>query len=218
MSTSSLSRADRTLQTRRRMVRAAYDLFCANGFLGTTISAVAEDAGVAVPTIYYTFGTKAALLAESLGAAVLGFDQWREPPPDPDITELLPWHRWWDEFQTAPTSAAAFDIFVTHGVGVLERVAPLVAALHGAAGDPDAAEVVRVAEQRRVQSYREAVHVIAGKPGGLRPGVTRAKATDVLVVLFSADLYQSIRTGRGWSAARTSALLRDLVSSQLMAD
>jgi len=56
------------------MVKAAYDLFCAHGYLGTTISAVAAEAGVAVPTIYYTFGTKAALFGDALGAAIVGFD------------------------------------------------------------------------------------------------------------------------------------------------
>ena len=94
---STISRAERTLATRRRMVLAAYDLFCANGYLGTTITAIAKEAGVAVPTVYYTFGTKAALLDESLGAAIADFDRWPEPSSGPvDITELLPWHGWWE--------------------------------------------------------------------------------------------------------------------------
>jgi AcrR family transcriptional regulator len=200
------------------MVRAAYELFSANGYLGTTISAVAKEAGVAVPTIYYTFGTKAVLLDESLGAAIVGFDRWREPPPDPQIDDLLPWHQWWGDFESSPTSHVAFDIFFTHGVGILERVAPLVATLHGAAGDSEAAQVVRISEERRVESYRESVRVIAGKTGGLRRGLTSGKATDILVVLFSAELYQSIRTGRGWSAGRTAAFLRELLSAQLLPD
>lgn len=212
------TRTDRALVTRRRMVRTAYDLFSARGYLGTTIAEVAQQAGVAVPTIYYTFGTKAVLLEESLGAAIVGFDRWREPPSDPDITELLPWHPWWAEFQAAPTSEAAFAIFFTHGVSILERVAPLVAALHGAGGDPEAAAVVKVGEQRRVESYRETVRVIARKPGGLRLGLSQAKATDILIVLFSAELYQSVRTGRGWSPARTTAFLRELLSAQLLGD
>lgn len=199
------------------MVRAAYDLFCANGYLGTTITAVAKEAGVAVPTIYYTFGTKAALLDEALGAAIVGFDRWRKPPPDPRIDELLPWHHWWEEFESSPTSYAAFDVFFTHGVGILERAAPLVATLHGASGDPDAAEVLRIAEERRVGAYRESIRVIAARPGGLRPGLTVAQATDILLVLFSADLYQSVRTGRGWSAKRTEAFLHQLLTTQLLA-
>ena len=218
MSTTPSTRTDRALATRRRMVRAAYDLFCARGYLGTTISAIAGAAGVAVPTIYYTFGTKAALLEESLGAAIVGFDQWRKPPPHPQIDKLLPWHGWWREFESSPTSHNAFDIFFNHGVGILGRVAPLTATLHGAAGDPEAAQVVRVSEQRRVQTYRESVRVIAGRPGGLRPGLTPAKATDILVVLFSAELYLSIRTGRGWSGRRTTAFLRELLSAQLLPD
>jgi hypothetical protein len=36
------------------------------------------------------------------------------------------------------------------------------------------------------------------------------------VVIFSAELYQSIRTGRGWSAPRTANFLRDLLSAQLL--
>ena len=216
MASGSTTRADKALATRRRMVNAAYDQFCANGYLGTTITAIATDAGVAVPTIYYTFGTKARLLDEALGAAILGFDRWHEPPADPSIEELLPWLRWWTDFNAAPTSAEAFGIFLTHGVAILERAAPLVAALHGAAGDPEAADVLRIAEQRRVESYREAARVIAAKSGGLRDGLTVKAATDVLVVLFSAELYQSIRHGRGWSADRTFHFLRDLLSAQLL--
>ncbi len=212
------TRADRALATRRRMVRAAYDLFSARGYLGTTISDVAERAGVAVPTIYYTFGTKAVLLEEALGAAILGFDLWREPPADPDVSELLPWHSWWAEFEAAESSHSAVAVFLAHGVAVLERAAPLVAALHGAVGDPEAAEVLRVSERRRVQAYREAVRVIAAKPGGLRHGLSIARATDILVVLFSAELYDSMRTGRRWSAARTEELLHDLLTQQLLGD
>ena len=200
------------------MVHAAYDLFCTHGYLGTTISAVAEEAGVAVPTIYYTFGTKGVLLEESLGAAIVGFDRWREPPPEPQIEELLLWHQWWDDFESSPTSHVAFDIFFTHGIDILERVAPLAATLHGAAGDPEAAQVARISEQRRVESYREAVRIIAGKRGGLRPKLTPREASDILIVLFSAELYQSLRTGRGWSAKHTATFLRELLSAQLLPD
>lgn len=73
-----------------------------------------------------------------------------------------------------------------------------------------------MSEERRVESCRESVRIMAGKKGGLRPGLTSAKAADILVVLFSADLYQSIRTGRGWSASRTAAFLRELLSGQLL--
>jgi AcrR family transcriptional regulator len=212
------TRAERALATRRRMVQAAYGLFCEHGYHGTTISAVAGAAGVAVPTVYYTFGTKAALLGEALGAAIVGFDRWREPPGQSiDVAALLTWHEWWADFAAAPTSAQALDCFITHGVGILERVGPLVAALHGAVGDPEAVEVVRIGEVRRVDSYRTMVHAIARKPGGLRRGVTEAIATDIVVALFSAELYRALAVGRGWSPARCTAFFREILAAHLLA-
>lgn len=198
------------------MVHAAYRVFCRDGYLGTTMKAIAEEADVAVQTLYYTFHTKAALLGEALGAAIVGFDQWREPPPDPDMTELLPWHSWWAEFESAPTSADALDVFVTHGIGVLERVAPLVGAMHGGTGDPDAAAVLRIAEERRVAAYGEAVRAVARKPSGLGSGLNEARATDLLVVLFSAELYHALANGRGWSGPQLTAFFRRVVASELL--
>jgi AcrR family transcriptional regulator len=212
-------RAEGALATRRRMVKAAYDLFCRDGYLGTTISAVAQEAGVAVPTVYYTFSTKAALFGESLGAAIVGFDLWRKPPPDPiDVAELLPWHAWWADFQAAATSAEALGIFITHGVGILQRVGPLIAAMHGASGQPLAAEVVRISEQRRVASYRQAIGVLARKPGGLRQALSVTEATDIVAVLFSAELYQALTVGRGWSHIRCLDFFQEILRAQLLAD
>jgi AcrR family transcriptional regulator len=198
------------------MVRAAYDRFCAHGYSGTTISAVADDAGVAVPTVYYTFGAKAALLDEALGAAIVGFDRWREPPSEADITELLPWHQWWADFVAAPTSHEALDIFLTHGAGILQRVGPLTTAIYGASSDPEAAEVLRTAGERRVDSYREAIRVVAGAHGGLRAGLTQARATDVLATVFSAEIYQSLAIGRGWSHEACLVFFREVLSGQLL--
>jgi AcrR family transcriptional regulator len=211
------TRADRALETRRRMVAAAYRLFCDSGYLGTTMTAVAAEADVAVQTLYYTFHTKAELLGEAVGAAVVGFDSWRQPPRDAiaidDVPRML---TWWDEFESAPDAAAALKVFVHHGVDVLERVAPLVTALHGCAGDPDAVGVVQLAEERRVGSYRAAVRTLEGKEGALRRGLTTSEATDVLLVLFSAELYQALADGRGWPRARCERFLSDLLASQLL--
>jgi hypothetical protein len=99
---------------------------------------------------------------------------------------------------------AALKVFVHHGVDVLERVAPLVTALHGSAGDADAVAVAQLGEQRRVDSYRAAVGILAGKEGGLRRGLAVSEAADVMLVLFSAEVYQALGGGRGWSRTRAS--------------
>lgn len=199
------------------MVAAAYRLFCENGYLGTTMTAVAAEANVAVQTLYYTFHTKAQLFGEAVGAAVVGFDEWHQPSPEPiaidDLAQML---TWWDEFESAPDSARALKVFVHHGVDVLERVAPLVTALHGSAGDPDVVPVLLLGEERRVGSYRAVVRTIAAKKGGLRQGLTILEATDVLLVLFSAEPYQALASGRGWPRARCERFFSELLATQLL--
>jgi AcrR family transcriptional regulator len=210
------TRAQRALATRRRMVQAAYELFCANGYLGTTISAVAAKAGVAVPTIYYTFSTKAALLSEALGSAIVGIDRWREPPSDPDMAELLTWHQWWSDFQAAPTSADALRICVEHGTRIHQRVAPLIPAMRGSVGDPDAAGFLELNEQRRIESLRELLEVVARKRPGLRPELTITAATDIFAALFSPDVYHGLSV-RGWPHDRCTHFFQQLLASQLLA-
>ena len=46
--------------TRRAILQAARELFAEQGFANTTVKVLAERAGVAVQTIYATFGSKAA--------------------------------------------------------------------------------------------------------------------------------------------------------------
>ena len=199
------------------MVAAAYRCFCADGYMGTTMTTVADEAGVAVQTLYYTFGTKAALLGEAIGAAIVGFDRWERPPPEPiEITELLAMNPWWAEAQRVTTSRDTLDVFVRHGVGILERVGPLIVAMHGAAGDAEAEAVVRLAEERRIETYTEAARLVARKPGGLRRGLSTSAATDLLIVLFSAEIHYALSSGRGWSPRRCRTYFRQLLFSQLI--
>lgn len=53
-------------------MRAAHELFVKNGYRATTLTAVAEAAGVAPRTVYVRFGTKAALLKRVVDVAVVG--------------------------------------------------------------------------------------------------------------------------------------------------
>ena len=59
-------------QTRREIVEAARRLFLRDGYVGTTINAIADEAGVAVQTIYNSIGTKAAVLSRLLDVTIVG--------------------------------------------------------------------------------------------------------------------------------------------------
>ena len=59
-------------QTREEVLRAGTKLFAEKGWAGTTLAAIAEEAGVSVETIYKGFGSKKALLREAMDMAVVG--------------------------------------------------------------------------------------------------------------------------------------------------
>jgi AcrR family transcriptional regulator len=65
-------RAARVADTEERIVRAATELFAADGYAATTLAAVAEAAGVGARTVYVRFGTKAALLKRVVDVAIVG--------------------------------------------------------------------------------------------------------------------------------------------------
>src|SRR5438046_8012969 len=78
-----LSRRERAKATQWRIVKAAYTLFCARGYAGTTMAEMAEGAGVAVQTVYFTFHTKSALLSRASNFAAMGEDEPLAPDKQP---------------------------------------------------------------------------------------------------------------------------------------
>jgi AcrR family transcriptional regulator len=201
------TRRERTLTTRRRMVGAAYRLFCEKGYVSTTMEAIAREANVAVPTLYFTFHTKGAILGEALGAAVMGLDE----PVGP---EAAPWYR---AFEAEPDPRKALKILVENTAVILRRVGPLTAAIHGAANDPEVAAVRALGEQRRHEGYGEIVRLLAAK-AGLRQGLTMARATDILLVLLSPDLFDALENGHNWSAVDGDRWVVEVLSQQLLPD
>ena len=79
-------RALQAAQTRDEVIRAAMARFSATGWAGTTLAAIAEEAGVSVETIYNGFGSKKALLRAAMDVAVVGDT---EPIPFIERPEFL---------------------------------------------------------------------------------------------------------------------------------
>src|SRR6059058_694919 len=55
-------REQQATEMRQRIAASAMELFAEDGFRGTTVAAIAQRAGVAVATVYATFGSKGAIL------------------------------------------------------------------------------------------------------------------------------------------------------------
>ncbi len=180
------SRQEKAAATRRRMLEAAYELFCRDGYRATTMEAIAENAGVAVQTLYFSFHTKDELFQRVHDRTVLGDENL--PPP------LQPWYR---------AAVAADDVrdavrHICRGVlSISRRVAPMIPAFHAVAGDP-AGEVWERSQRLRYDGMVDLVAVLTTK-APLRKGMTKAHAADVLYLLLGPDLYWTMVLGRGWS-------------------
>src|SRR5580704_9753174 len=93
-----LTTAQRALATRRRIRLAAERLFLRDGYLPTTMTTIAAEAGVAEKTVYLAFPTKADLLNEIIRIGVRGDEgstpvsqreEWREMRASRSVDLLL---------------------------------------------------------------------------------------------------------------------------------
>jgi AcrR family transcriptional regulator len=203
------------------MLHSAYVLFRERGYAGTTMDAIARQAGVAVQTLYFTFHTKASILEETIGAAVAGFDRWVPPTGGiatldlDDAAVLQRYHPWYTQIERESSARRGLEVFVAAAADIMERAAPLTTAMHQAASDPDARTVLKVGAQRRYDAYALAVRMLAKKRPGLREGLTAKRATDILFTVFSDELYQMLRD-RGWKPREVRSFLLGVLTEQLV--
>src|SRR5437763_16336971 len=92
----------RSRATRARIVEAATRVFVRDGYLTTTMAAIAAEAGVAVQSLYLGFGSKLGILSAAFDVAVVG---------DVEPVPLLerPWVR---ELAACPDGPRALRLFV----------------------------------------------------------------------------------------------------------
>lgn len=205
---SSGTRAEKTRQTRRRMVAAARDLFVERGYAATTLQDVADRAGVAVQTIYFTFGNKRALLKELADVTVAGDE---EPIATMD-------RAWFRDALVAPTAAAQIRALTRGARDILDRIAPIASVLRTAAIlDAEVADLWGHDPDPRYTVYHTATQALVTKPG-IRDDVTAEHAADVLFALLSPELYVLLVNDRGWTADRWEQWVDTTLRAQLLMD
>jgi AcrR family transcriptional regulator len=188
--------------TRARIIANAYELFSQNGYRATTMQLIADRAGVAVQTVYFTFRTKDDLLRSVFEWTVLGEDG--RPP------QLQDWHV---EASKAPDAYRAVPLLVA-GIGTINaRMAPLLPVFHAVTQGP-VGEIYTQSEQRRRSDMSDLARALNRKTP-LRTGVTRHRAADLLYVLTGPALYRDFVLDAGWTPTEwnrwvSDSLIRDL--------
>jgi AcrR family transcriptional regulator len=201
-------RTERAQHTRRRIVEAAHDLFVEQGYVATLMPEIANRAGVAVQTIYFTFGNKRSLLKEVVDVVIAG-------DFEPIATMDRPW------FQAALAADTAGEMLRAHVRGtcqVLERIAPISRVIEAAsAADPEIADLWSFDADPRHTVQSAAATALVSKSGS-RPGVTADHAADILFGLLSPELYRLFVREREWSSEAYEHWVYDTLRAQLCAD
>ncbi len=191
-------RAEQTALTRRRILDAAGRSFVERGYVGTTLGAVAEAAGVSVQSVYNVVGGKAVLLKAVYDATLAGDDAPVPIGERPEFRGVV----------EARTGRACLAAYAHLGRVLGERLFPLLTVLlaQAAAGDPDLAAFVTTVEGERATGTRNVATHVAGR-FGLRDGLDVDAAADVLWALTAPDLADRLVARRGWGWDRFEAWL-----------
>jgi AcrR family transcriptional regulator len=180
------------------MLDAARRLFLERGYAGTTIPQIAAAAGVAVPTIYWAFGSKRAIVGEIRQA------WFAAAQTQARLREVV----------TTDEPGARLDAYARFMGNQWATGAEALAIQQDAMrADPEVAAEIAAVLAERAERLKAVVAPLAPH---LREPLTAETAHDVLLALSMLEVYRELR-GRGWSDARYQTWLGRILREQLLA-
>lgn len=195
-------RADQAQQTRRRILESARRLFSARGYAGTTVAAVAEDAGVSPETIYLSLGGKRGLLE-----GVMDITGPHDSVADDE--------KWWPMVARLPRASERLDSMVEYSCRILARTRPIHAIIRGAADkEAFATALGRRLLTERLANQTERIRRYLGD--ALRPGLSVGEAGERYCALASPELYYLLTVDFGWTAEQHQTWLTRLLQTELL--
>lgn len=197
----------RNIETESRIAGAATELFCSQGYLDTTMAAIAAAAGVSVQTLYLRHGSKAAILSAALDVAIAG---------DTDPVALR--DRRDDFFARAlaePDAGAAIATWARGARRISDRTHRLYEVIRSAAADPEVGAVLEKNRAERAAGHRALADALASKDR-YDPAVPPQRAADLLYALGTEDAYLLFVVDRGWSADEWERWVVDTVGDQVL--
>jgi AcrR family transcriptional regulator len=186
------------MATKTQIATAARALFAAQGYVGTTIAAIADDADIPAPTIYSAFGNKAAILRAIAWAVAdsLNIDRAHAEAlaqPDPRDGLRMAAHIQRQQFEQM------YDV-----IDIYQEAART---------DPEIAQDTRTIAANRERAFRRHVDAIAQH---LAPGVTVDDGVDIYLTLVLPEVYRTLVIERRWTADRYENWLTEALTTQLL--
>jgi AcrR family transcriptional regulator len=196
-------RADQAGQTRRRILDSAFRLFSQRGYAGTTIAAIAQDAGVAPETVYLSLRDKRGVLEGVIETAIAG----AEPPADEQ--------EWWAEVAGLDDAAGRLERLVAYSCTILARTRPIHVVIRGAADkEPFAAALGHRLLRDRLAAQTERIRTFLADD--LRAELSIEDAGERFCVLASPELFHLLVSELGWTPEQHRTWLTKLLTTELL--
>lgn len=171
--------------TRRDILAAARRLFAARGYAATSMTALAEEADVALQTLYTSVGSKPAILM-----ALNDLIDEEGGVTDPALAE---------QFAACTDPRDAMKLYIRLTRQISERCGDIVWTMIATAGtEPEVAKVVEDGWRRHDTGAREAARQLADG-GALRPGLSVDQAAAILGSMTWHQHYRQLVEHYGWS-------------------
>lgn len=171
-------------ETRSKIADAARALFAKQGIDGTTIDAIAEDAGVAAQTVYAIFGSKRGIIAELMDRARFG----------PAYVAQV------DRTQAAVDGASRLRLVAGVARRIYDAERAEIEVLRGASAmSPELGVMEREKEGSRYEAQGKSIELLV-KEKSLKKGLPEVRARDILWTLTGRETYRMLTVERGWSS------------------
>jgi AcrR family transcriptional regulator len=192
--------------TRQAILDAAQRLFEAQGYGATSMPAIAEEAGVALKTIYVYFETKPGLV-RALWEVRLGADEAAIPVLERD---------WYRAVVDEPDPERKLRLVAAQSRRVKSRSGALLEMIRAAAStEPELGSLWEGIEAKLLHVQRAIVEQLHAT-GSLEKSRDLNEATDILWTLNHPALWQLLVRERGWTGERYEQWLGSTFCSQLL--
>ena len=186
--------------TRQDILQAARKLFVAEGYAGTSMTAIAKEADVAIQTLYTSVGTKPEIL--------LALNELIES--EAGVQEYLV------RMQASDDAEELVGLYVTACSVISQRCGDIIWTLLATApSEPDIERVVQDGFRRHDHGARMIATKLA-EGGSLRAGLSEKRAGDMLSLMAWHETYRRMTEEFGWTFAELEIWLEDMLKEMLL--
>jgi len=186
-------------ETRQAILDAARRVFLSRGYAGATMPLIAQEAGIALDTVYAAAGKKPALFRLLVETAISGQSD-AVPAEKRDYVRAI---------RAEPDAAVKLKIYAAAMGAIQPRLAPIFQVLQvAAAQEPDLDALWQEISRRRAANMRSLAQDLVAT-GQVRSDLTIARIADIIWSMNAPEYFLLLVEQRGWTLGEFQLWIAD---------